>query len=780
MGYHGNKTVYRVGLVYIPKGDNETKEKLEKVYRGIREQLTAAENMSQKVILMGDFNCKVGKEIKGNKKEVSKGGRILLKMVTECRLKLVNSHEGCKGKWTRIEKDQYSILDYLIINECHQDRIKTVTIDEEKTNTPYRITKEGGKIKTVHTDHCALICEIKWMLEGQKRNKEEDEKVMNEKAYKRYRQMIETQEVAKIWEKEGTMKEVYNSWNKKILDIKETCKVRRRKSKDQNKTTRILHTIKRKLKKEAKKENNKEKKKKYRTREKKVKEWIWEEEQERHHRKLKKTIEELRKEGGGMKEETFWQFKKRIDKKGEEKPTAIMDEKGTVLEKKEDILKEYEEFYKKLFERKEAKTEEGRETEKEIHKKLEKIWENAKDQKALVIKEEDVKKVVKGLKKRKAGDTQGWQNEMITEGGEEMLKSLTLMFNRILQDEEIPEQWEQMKIKSIYKNKGTRKDLKNRRGLFITNNISKVFERVIKQEADKTIIMDQCQNGGRKGRSTKDNWMVMMASMEENRRLGKHTWMIFADAVKCFDKLWLEDCLVQLKEAGMREKEVRMIEIMNNKARITVDTPSGLTNEIEVKRIVKQGTVYGPQLCCVSTAQINQIGEMPTTCVTAEIATNALVFVDDIGGMGEIETINVIGESLRKMEERKKYEFSKEKSKYIMIRTGKGKAEEEPKVKLSGGEMESTEEYKYLGNYISSEGNIKRQLKEIRGKAEGIIKGISTMASEHNLGTMSTEARIMLYEKTAAPSLYYNLEVWNNINKQEWEELEKVQANILK
>ena len=68
-------------------------------------------------------------------------------------------------------------------------------------------------------------------------------------------------------------------------------------------------------------------------------------------------------------------------------------------------------------------------------------------------------------------------------------------------------------------------------------------------EVNKHIKHEDTQYGARKGRSSKDNWMIIMALIEENRRRGETTWFLFADTVKCFDKLWLEDCLVNLKKA---------------------------------------------------------------------------------------------------------------------------------------------------------------------------------------------------------------------------------------
>ena len=347
----GTKTIYRIGVIYIPKGDKETKKNLESIYKNIKEQIKRAEELSQRIIIMGDFNCKVGESIEGNKEEISKGGKMLLKVIKDYKLAMVNNHEECIGKWTRKENNSYAILDYIIINEEHMEKIKKVVIDEEKESTPYRVVKEGGKVKTIYTDHCAMICEMegreygKWKQRINKIWEEENTnkgmKVMTKKGYEKFRQLIERKQVSRIWKEEKQLQETFDRWNEVIGNIKEKCKVKKRESReDQSKTLRKLHTLKRELKRQERIENNREKKIQIRKRRNMVKKWIWNEEKDKYQKKLEKTIEDLRKENGGMKEETFWQIKKRVEKKKEEKPTAIMDEEGKPIEDKKCILEE--------------------------------------------------------------------------------------------------------------------------------------------------------------------------------------------------------------------------------------------------------------------------------------------------------------------------------------------------------------------------------------------------------------------------------------------------------
>ena len=68
----------------------------------------------------------------------------------------------------------------------------------------------------------------------------------------------------------------------------------------------------------------------------------------------------------------------------------------------------------------------------------------------------------------------------MTEGGDEMIESLKQIFNKVDEQQTIPEDWHDLQIKAIHK-KGDKMVMGNKRGLFLTNNVSKVYERVVKE-----------------------------------------------------------------------------------------------------------------------------------------------------------------------------------------------------------------------------------------------------------------------------------------------------------
>ena len=75
------KVNLRIGLIYAPQENKIKVMELRKMYRMIQEQVNKGKLKNEKIMVVGDFNCKIGKEVEGNKEKVTKGGRILMKLI---------------------------------------------------------------------------------------------------------------------------------------------------------------------------------------------------------------------------------------------------------------------------------------------------------------------------------------------------------------------------------------------------------------------------------------------------------------------------------------------------------------------------------------------------------------------------------------------------------------------------------------------------------------------------------------------------------------------------
>ena len=113
--------------------------------------------------------------------------------------------------------------------------------------------------------------------------------------------------------------------------------------------------------------------------------------------------------------------------------------------------------------------------------------------------------------------------------------------------------------------------------------------------------LTDCNVGARKGRNHRDNLFVLygvinsvMKSEHEDIDL-----QLF-DVVKFFDKLWLQETLNDLFEAGITNDKLVLIYKENQKNSIAIKTPFGITKRFDVEDIIMQGTVFGPLKCTTS------------------------------------------------------------------------------------------------------------------------------------------------------------------------------------
>ena len=77
--------------------------KMKDMYKRIKEEIQEGQYSWKRIVIIGDFNCKVGERIKDGYVEITKGRKIMLEMMKEYNLELVNTWEHSKGKWTREE-----------------------------------------------------------------------------------------------------------------------------------------------------------------------------------------------------------------------------------------------------------------------------------------------------------------------------------------------------------------------------------------------------------------------------------------------------------------------------------------------------------------------------------------------------------------------------------------------------------------------------------------------------------------------------------------------------
>ena len=778
---NNGKVNVKIGVVYLPQEKPLSDKELTDVYNLISTEIRKGKEKDQSIIVAGDFNCRVGEaKVKGTLESESKGGKKLLAMIEKEKMILTNASDKCNGLWTREERGKRSVIDFIIMEEDDEHYIKSIEIDENKSKAPFRLKNiEGGSIQTVYSDHNPMILKTNLILKEQEKYKSRIKRIITEDGYKKYCEELEKEKVADIWNKTASLQEKYDEWSQKVMDIrKKHEELRKPKRKQRSKTMRLLLAKKKQLNELKNNAQSKETKDEIHKEMMALKEMIILEEKDHKYRRLMKTTESLCK-NGKFDSGSFWELQKR-EKSCNDNAHAVRNSEGVKVDTTEEILKAYQDFYGDLLtvtNKKVAEKAEEPHVEK-IKMEFSSIMEKGSKQGAKQISSEIISKATKRLKRKKARDREEWNNEMVLEGGKEMEESLKKMFTEILNKEEIPTQWIRMLIISIHK-KGLKELLENKRGLFLTNILSKLFEKVM-EDLIGVVKYDRAQFGGTKGRGPIDNWFILMAVRDEGKRLKKNIYMFFGDLVKCFDRLWLKDCLIDLRNAGAREREIRMLYKLNEEAGFKVKTPAGTTKtDISVKEIVKQGSVFGTKLCCASTGTINN-EDVKNTVIYPTVQVKAPTFVDDLGSFGDRQVVKSVMERCPIMEREKFWEFSIEKSKWLCIQNNKAEEVEEMEVAVNQGLIGRALEYKYLGNWVNNKGNLDTHLTHMEKNAKTIIRLGNIMCSQEKVGKMEIACKLFIYDKIAVLSVFYNIEVWSNLRQQDMNKLETIQGMILK
>ena len=91
-------------------------------------------------------------------------------------------------------------------------------------------------------------------------------------------------------------------------------------------------------------------------------------------------------------------------------------------------------------------------------------------------------------------------------------------------------------------------DLNRYRSAFIGFIVSLNFEKLLNLRIIPYLEknMAKFQTGGMKSKGVTDNSFILRGIIDHSNYLGKELWISFYDTEKCFDSLWLEDCINSL------------------------------------------------------------------------------------------------------------------------------------------------------------------------------------------------------------------------------------------
>jgi hypothetical protein len=193
-------------------------------------------------------------------------------------------------------------------------------------------------------------------------------------------------------------------------------------------------------------------------------------------------------------------------------------------------------------------------------------------------------------------------NEIFKDGciGEDLKEALIKLFNGIKTNQLLPDFMTLEDIATIFKNKGSRMDLKNDRGIFILTVLKKMLDKFTYFDNYEQIDenMSDSNVGARRNRNIKDHLIVIYGVINSVIKGNEECIDIqIYDLEQAFDSLWLEDCLNDIYDTlpmENRNDKLALIHESNQVNKVAVRTAAGLTEQINIPNTVQQGGTWGP------------------------------------------------------------------------------------------------------------------------------------------------------------------------------------------
>jgi hypothetical protein len=356
------------------------------------------------------------------------------------------------------------------------------------------------------------------------------------------------------------------------------------------------------------------------------------------------------------------------------------------------------------------------------------------------------------------------------------------MFNVIWQNEKVPDKWSITAVQPIYK-KGDKSNPRNYRGIALINSIVKLFTSIIAQRltkwADQHNILPEEQSGFRKGRGCRDNAYVLMSVINNNVRLkARRVFGTFVDFQRAFDSVQHNLLWREMHDRGVCGKILRILINIYEKAKCVIRYGGMESKELELTEGVLQGDNLSPLLFSLFIADMPKyFEEHGSSGMTVNRTNNIqmLMYADDVV---------LLSDSTRQVQKGLEVLSSYCKEKRLSVNVGKTvvvpfqkstKIKKLPRFVYNKDIIDVRKEITYLGFVFVSSTRFRQNCNRNISRANMAAGEVRRILIKTKC--TSQEARDKLFEAVARSVALYGTEVWGI-----WylEELESILTNFYK
>ena len=274
----------------------------------------------------------------------------------------------------------------------------------------------------------------------------------------------------------------------------------------------------------------------------------------------------------------------------------------------------------------------------------------------------------------------------------------------------------------------------------------KMYERIIEARIrDETAISEE-QFGFMPGKGTTDAIFILRQTMEKYNEKGKELHLVFIDLEKAYDRVPRQEVWRCMREKGVSEKYVRVVNDMYREATTQVRSSVGTTDKFEVKVGLHQGSALSPY-----------IFDMIMDVIVAEVKDEvpwSVLFADDIVLVATSkEEAEMKLELWRRALEERGLKISRAKTEYMWMNG----VDQSETISLQAAGVKRVKSFKYLGSCIADSGDMDAEVSHRIQAAWNNWRKTSGVLCDRRF---NVKLKGKVYKSVVRPAMLYSCETW--------------------
>ena len=401
---------------------------------------------------------------------------------------------------------------------------------------------------------------------------------------------------------------------------------------------------------------------------------------------------------------------------------------------------------------------------------------------------EETTKAVNQLQSGKAPGPDGIPPEVFKHGGAPLLERMTDLMQALWEKGEVPQDFKDANIIHLYKNKGDRASCDNHRGISLLSIAGKIMARVVLNRITAHLLNDivsESQCGFRRNRGTVDMIFAVRQIQEKCREQNQNLYLMFVDLTKAFDTVSRRGLWQILSKLGCPPKLISIVRSFHEGMMARVIENDCVSDPFPVTNGVKQGCVLAPTLFSLLFAtmlfsalsqtdagitiryrtdgRFFDLRRLKARTKVAEEIVRDFLFADDCALAAHSENdLQELANRLATASRQFGLTISLKKTE-VMFQPAPNTMPPEPSITIEGTTLNNVDAFTYLGSCLTSTCSLDREVSNRLAKAGASFGRLWVrLWSERGI---KLPTKLAVYRAVILTSLLYGCETWTPYRK---------------